>query len=51
MLVLDGVYTDEPDGPRFHHVAAPDAQTLARLVDRIIRRLVRHPTGTSLLSH
>jgi hypothetical protein len=31
MLILDGVYTTEQNGPRFHRVGAPDPQTLERL--------------------
>ena len=41
MLILDGVYTLEQNGPRFHPVGAPDAQTLERLLNCLIRRIVR----------
>ena len=41
MLILDGVYTLEPDGPRFHRVTAPDTKTLELLLNRLIQRIVR----------
>ena len=49
MLILDGVYTTEPIGPRFHRVGAPDPQTLERLLNRLIRRIVRRLTRDGLL--
>ena len=41
MLILDGVYTQGPDGPRFHRVTAPDTKTLEHLLNRFIQRIVR----------
>jgi len=49
MLVLDGVYTLEENGPRFHRVGAPDAATLERLLNRLVRRIVRSLTRDGLL--
>ncbi|MFM7119329.1 MAG: transposase zinc-binding domain-containing protein, partial [Gammaproteobacteria bacterium] len=49
MLILDGVYTLEQNGPRFHRVGAPDPQTLERLLNRLIRRIVRRLTRDGLL--
>jgi hypothetical protein len=37
MLILDGVYTLERNGPRFHRVGAPDARSLERLCRYITR--------------
>jgi hypothetical protein len=44
MLILDGVYTLEQNGPQFHRVGAPDAPTLERLLNRLVRRIVRRLT-------
>ncbi len=49
MLILDGVYTLEQNGPRFHRVGAPDAPTFERLLNRLIRRIVRRLTRDGLL--
>ncbi|MEL0019120.1 MAG: transposase [Rickettsiales bacterium] len=49
MLILDGVYTLERNGPRFHRVGAPDARSLERLLNRLVRRIVRRLTGDGLL--
>jgi hypothetical protein len=49
MLILDGVYTPEQHGLRFHRVAAPDAQTLERLLNRLVQRIVRTLTRDGLL--
>lgn len=40
MLILDGVYTQGPDGPRFHRVTAPKTKPLERLLNRLIQRIV-----------
>jgi hypothetical protein len=49
MLILDGVYTMEQNGPRFHRVVAPDPQTLERLLNRLVQRIVRRLTRDGLL--
>jgi hypothetical protein len=49
MLILDGVYTMEQNGPRFHRVGAPDPQTLERLLNRLVQRIVRRLTRDGLL--
>jgi ribosomal protein S27E len=49
MLILDGVYTLEQNGPRFHRVGAPEAQTLEHLLNRLIRRILRRLTRDGLL--
>jgi hypothetical protein len=49
MLILDGAYTLEKNGPRFHRVGAPDPQTLERLLNRLVRRIVRRLTRDGLL--
>jgi Putative transposase len=38
MLIPDGVYTLEQNGPRFHSVGAPDTQTLERLLNDLVQR-------------
>ena len=49
MLILDGVYTMEQNGPRFHRVGAPDQQALERLLNRLVKRIVRRLTREGLL--
>jgi hypothetical protein len=49
MLILDGVYTPEQKGPRFHPVSAPDAATLERLLNRLIQRILHRLTSDELL--
>lgn len=49
MLILDGVYTMEQNGPRFHRVGAPDPQSMARLLSRLVQRIVRRLTRDGLL--
>jgi Putative transposase len=49
MLILDGVYTQGPDGPRFHRVTALDTKTLKRLLNRLIQRIVRRLSRDGLL--
>jgi ribosomal protein S27E len=49
MLILDGVYTLEQNGPRFRRVGAPQAQTLERLLNRLIHRILRRLTRDGLL--
>ncbi|MGB5200563.1 MAG: transposase [Sedimenticolaceae bacterium] len=49
MLILDGVYTLEQNGPRFHRVGVPDARSLERLLNRLVRRIVRRLTRDGLL--
>ena len=49
MLILDGVYTIEQNGPRFHRVGAPNAQALERLLNRLVGRIVRRLTRDGLL--
>ncbi len=49
MLILDGVYTQGPDGPRFHRVTAPNTKTLERLLNRLIQRIVRRLSRDSHL--
>lgn len=49
MLILDGVYTTEQNGPRFHCVGAPDPQALERLLNRLVQRIVRRLTRDELL--
>ena len=39
----------EQNGPRFHRVGAPDAQTLERLLNRLIRRIVLRLNRDGLL--
>ena len=49
MLILDGVYTQEVHGPRFHHVSAPDAKSLERLLNRLVQRIIRRLSRDGLL--
>jgi hypothetical protein len=49
MLVLDGVYTLEQNGPRFHRAGAPNRQALERLLNRLVRHIVRRLTRDGLL--
>ena len=49
MLILDGVYTLEQNGPRFHRVGAPDARSLERLLNRLVQRIIRRLTRDGLL--
>lgn len=51
MLILDGVYTFENGGPRFHRLGAPDHDRLRRLLDRLIRRILRRLVADGLLIH
>ncbi len=41
MLILDGVYTQNANGPLFHRVTAPDTKTLERLLNRLVHLIVR----------
>ena len=49
MLILDGVYTQGPDGPRFHRVTAPNTKTLERLLNRLIQRIIRRLSRDGLI--
>ena len=49
MLILDGVYTQGPDGPRFHRVTAPKTKPLERLLNRLIQRIVRRLSRDGLI--
>ena len=49
MLILDGVYTQEAHGPRFHPVSAPDAKSLERLLGRLVQRIIRRLSRDGLL--
>ena len=41
ILVLDGAYTFDGERPRFHRAAPPTAPELERLLDALIRRIMR----------
>jgi Putative transposase len=49
MLILDGVYSQEAHGPRFHLVSAPDPKTLERLLNRLAERIIRRLSRDGLL--
>ncbi len=49
MLILDGVYTQEAQGPRYHRASAPDAKTLDRLINRLVQRIIRRLARDGLL--
>jgi len=49
MLILERVYTLVQSGPRFHRVGAADTQTLERLLNRLVRCIVRRLSGSGHL--
>jgi|TARA_Y100000310_G_scaffold286900_1_gene311438 hypothetical protein len=49
MLVLDGVYTLEDNGIKFHCVNAPRPEELEKLLNRLIHRIVRRLTKDEVL--
>ena len=49
MIILDGVYTQESTGPRYHQVKAPDQQHLEKLLNRITARVMRRLVKDGLL--
>ena len=42
MMCLDGVYTFDEGGSRFHRVAAPTSDDMNRLLKKIVHRVTRH---------
>jgi hypothetical protein len=49
MLVLDGVYTLDEHGIKFHRVNAPRPEALEKLLNRLIQRIIRRLTKDGLL--
>ena len=49
LLVLDGAYTFAAERPRFHRARAPTNDDIERLLDALIRRIVRTLTRSGAL--
>ena len=48
MLFLDGVYTQEQDGPRFRPASTPNRKTVEYVLNRLVQRIVRRLLLTEL---